>query len=163
MAAKDIFERLKQDHDKHRRLIAAIEETVGESDERKQLFEDYHIDAHAHAATEELTLYHTMMGESALRVYAQHAAKDHHEIDELFKELAEADMSSSGWLNKFKTLKDQYLDHLKEEEETIFPDALKAIGEARAVELRDAYNAQKPEEIERAESGADEKINEKIG
>jgi len=37
--AKDIFERLIEDHDKHRELIDAIKATTGDSDERKQLFE----------------------------------------------------------------------------------------------------------------------------
>lgn len=162
MAASDIFERLKQDHDKHRRLISAIEDTVGASDERKLLFEEYKIDATAHAAAEEITLYHTLMGESEMRIYAQHSAADHHEIGELFTALEEADMSSSGWLAKFATLKDSYLDHLKEEEETIFPRALKDLGKPKAVELRDQFNAQKPEEIERAEAGTDEKIQEDL-
>ena len=98
-----------------------------------------------------------------MRVYAQHSAADHHEIGDLFKEVAETDMSSSAWLANFTKLKTQYLDHLKEEEETIFPRALKDIGEPRAVELKDEFNAQKPEEIDRAEAGTDEKLNEQIG
>lgn len=161
--ATDIFERLKADHDKHRKLIAAIEETSGNSPDRQQLFADFKTDATAHAATEELTLYHDLMGESRMRAYAQHAAKDHHEIEELFKELDEMDMGSSGWLNRFASLKKEYLSHLDEEEKTIFPDALKDLGEERAVELKAEFEAQKPEEIERAEAGCDEKINDKIG
>lgn len=163
MAATNIFERLKQDHDKHRKLIAAIEQTSGASDERKSLFEEYKTDAIAHAATEELTLYHALIGESKMRAYAQHAAKDHHEIEEALKEVSETDMGSSGWLAKFKTLKETYLEHIDEEEKTIFPDALKDLGKDKSVELLAAYNAKKPEEIERAEAGCDEKINEKIG
>ena len=163
MAAKDIFERLKQDHDKHRKLIAAIEETSGASDERAALFEQYKTDATAHAATEELTLYHALMGESKMRAYAQHAAKDHHEIEEHFQELAEMDMGSSVWLKRFASLKETYLEHIDEEEKTIFVDAAKDLGPDKAVELRDAYNAKKPEEIERAEADCDAKINEKIG
>ena len=162
MAASDIFERLKVDHDKHRKLIAAIEETVGASDDRKRLFDDYKTDATAHAAAEEITLYHTLMGESEMRVYAQHSAADHHKIGELFEELAEADMSSSGWLTRFAALKDEYLEHLKEEEETIFPRALKDLGKERAVAMKDDFNAQKPEEIERAEAGTDENINAEL-
>lgn len=162
MAASDIFERLKADHDKHRRLIAAIEQTLCESEDRKRLFEDYKTDATAHAAAEELTLYHQLMGESEMRVYAQHSAADHHKVGELFEDLAKADMSSPGWLNKFASLKKEYLDHLREEEETIFPRALKDIGKDRAIELKDEFNAQKPEEIERAESGIDEKINAEL-
>ena len=162
MAARDIFERLKVDHDKHRKMIAAIEDTVGASDDRKRLFEDYKTDATAHAAAEEITLYHALIGESDMRVYAQHSAADHHNIGELFEELAEADMSSSGWLTRFAALKEEYLDHLKEEEETIFPRALKDLGKERSVTMKDEFNAQKPEEIERAESGIDEKINAEL-
>ena len=162
MASTNIFDRLKQDHDKHRKLIAAIEETVGDSAERKRLFEEYKTDSLAHAATEEITLYHELIGESEMRVYAQHSAADHHEVGEMLKELEEADMSSSGWLAKFAKLKESYLDHLKEEEETIFPRALKDIGQDRAVELRDEFNKQKPEEIERVEAGTDEKIQEEL-
>lgn len=161
--ATDIFDRLKADHDKHRDLIAQIEKTTGDSADRQALFAEFKTDATAHAATEELTLYHDLMGESKMRAYAQHAAKDHHELENLFKELDEMDMASSGWLNKFATLKKEYLHHLEEEEETIFPDALKDIGKERAIELKAEYEAQKPEEIERAEAGCDEKINEKIG
>ena len=163
MAAQNIFDRLKLDHEKHRRLIAAIEATVGDSKERRALFDDYKNDATAHAATEELTLYHELMGKSDMRVYAQHSAADHHEVGKLFEELAEADMASPGWLNRFATLKKEYLDHLDEEEKTIFPRALEDLGQQRAVELRDAFNAQKPEEIVRAESGIDEALNEEIG
>lgn len=163
MAATDIFERLKQDHDKHRKLIAAIEQTEGKSDDRVSLFEAYKTDATAHAAAEELTLYHELMGKSEMRVYAQHSAADHHEVGEMFKDLSETNMSSSGWLAKFAKLKESYLEHLDEEEKTIFPRALKDLGEPRAVELRDEFNAQKPEEIERAETGIDEKLNEEIG
>ena len=163
MASSDIFDRLVKDHDKHREMIAAIDETVGDSPDRRTLFETFRTDATAHAATEELTLYHELMGESAMRAYAQHAAKDHHEIEALFAELADMDMGSSGWLNKFATLKKEYLSHLKEEEDTIFPDARKALNAKRAIELKTDFNDRKPEEIERAAAGCDEKINDKIG
>ncbi len=163
MAAKDIFERLKIDHDKHRRLIVAIEKTDGDAPERRALFDEYKLDASAHAASEEVTLYSTLMAEVAMREYAQHAAADHHEIADAFKEVDETDFASTDWLAKFGKLKDTYLDHLKEEEETIFPDALKDLGEDKAVKLMIAFNAIKPEERERAESGVDEKIADTIG
>ena len=163
MAATDIFDRLIQDHDKHRGLIKAIEATSGDSEERRSLYEQFRTDAKAHASAEEVTLYAILMGEIEMREYARHAAADHHEIDDAIKEVDETDMGSSGWLAKFKTLKETFLDHLKEEEETIFPDARKDLGETKSVELRDAFNAIKPEEIERVEAGTDDKIAEKIG
>ena len=163
MAAKNIFDRLKADHDKHRQMIEAIEQTKGDTPERRELYEAFKVEATAHASSEEVTLYATLMGEIEMREYAQHAAKDHHEITEAFQATDEVDFGSTGWLASFRAVKDTYLDHIKEEEETIFPDALKDLGEEKAVDLKDAFNAIKPEEVERAESGADEKIAEKIG
>ena len=163
MAATDIFDRLIQDHDKHRGLIKAIEATSGDSEERRSLYEQFRTDAKAHASAEEVTLYAILMGEIEMREYARHAAADHHEIDDAIKEVDETDMGSSGWLAKFKALKETFLDHLKEEEETIFPDARKGLGEAKSIKLRDEFNAIKPEEIERVEAGTDDKIAEKIG
>lgn len=162
MAAKDIFERLKQDHDKHRAMIAAIEACDARGDERKALFEEYKTDASAHAATEELTLYAELMAMVDERIYAQHSAADHHEIGEKFEELDKLDVRSDDWFKKFAELKKTYLDHLREEEETIFGKAREALGEQKSVELRDAFNAKKPEEVERAEAGIDEKLQEQL-
>jgi len=163
MAAQDIFERLERDHDKHRNLIAAIEETSGDTSERRELFETFKIETKAHAASEEVTLYATLMAEMETREYARHAAADHHDIDDGIKAVEEVDFGSTGWLAAFRKLKETYLDHIREEEETIFPDAKKDLGEDKSVELLQAYNAIKPEEIERQEEGADDAIAERIG
>ncbi len=163
MAATNIFDRLKADHDQHRKMITAIEATKGGGPERRDLYEAFKVDATAHAASEEVTLYATLMAEIEMREYAQHAAADHHDITEAFQAVDELEFDDKNWLTKFREVKDTYLDHIKEEEETIFPDALKDLGEEKAVELKEAFNAIKPEGIERAESGVDEKIAEKIG
>ena len=65
--AQDIFERLKEDHERHRQLINQIKETTGASDERKALFEQFKTDAMAHAAAEEGTLYVAMMEDPEIR------------------------------------------------------------------------------------------------
>ena len=61
MAATDIFDRLIQDHDKHRKLIKAIEATSGDSEERRSLYDEFRTDAKAHASAEEVTLYAILM------------------------------------------------------------------------------------------------------
>jgi hemerythrin superfamily protein len=153
--AQDIFDRLKQDHDRHRQLIDAIKETSGDSDERKALFEQFKTDAMAHAAAEEGTLYVAMMEEPDIRQDAQHSVKEHAEIGMLFVELDEMDMASSGWLNKFNTLAEEYTHHIDEEEEEKFPKAESELGEDKAVELKSAFEERKPVEIERVKDGAD--------
>ncbi len=153
--AADIFERLIEDHDRHRQLIEQISQTSGDSEERRSLFEAFKTDASAHANTEEETLYVTIMAESDTRQDAQHSVKEHAEIGMMFVELDEMDMSSSGWLTRFKTLAEEYTHHIDEEEEEKFPKAKEVIDKAKAVELRDEFNARKPEEIERVKAKED--------
>ena len=155
MAATDIFARLIQDHDTHRKLIAQICETKGDSDERRTLFECYKVDANAHAAAEEETLYATIMTMTDTRQDAQHSVKEHADLGMLFVELDEMDMASSAWLTKFKTLAHDYIHHIDEEEQEKFPKAKEAISSEKAVELRAEFNARKPEEIERVEAKTD--------
>ena len=156
MASQTIFDRLKVDHDKHRQLIAAIVETTGDSPDRKQLFEQFKVDATAHAAAEEETFYATIMQESDLREDARHSVTEHNELAELFIELSDMDMASPGWLNKFHKLEEKYLHHIKEEEEEKFPKAQEEMPREEQVRLKDEFNKRKPEEVERAEEGADE-------
>src|SRR3546814_5700940 len=61
MTETGIFTRLKADHDRHRELLDKIDATQGDSDERRDLFEAFRIDVTAHAASEEMSLYATML------------------------------------------------------------------------------------------------------
>lgn len=153
--AADIFERLIEDHNRHRELIDQIKETRSDSDDRRKLFEKFKIDASAHANTEEETLYVTIMAVSDTRVDAQHSVKEHAEIGMAFVELDEMDINSSEWMTKFETLAEDYLHHIEEEEEEKFPKSREVIDDAKAVELRDEFNARKPEEIERVKAKTD--------
>jgi hypothetical protein len=49
----NIFGQLVLDHDRHRALIAMIQETHGDSDTRKKLFEEFTREVKAHAAAVE--------------------------------------------------------------------------------------------------------------
>lgn len=153
--AQDIFERLIQDHDKHRQLIDSIKATTGDSDDRKSLFDEFKTDGMAHAAAEEGTLYVAMMEDPDIRQDAQHSVSEHGEIGMLFVELSELDMASSGWLNKFNTLAEKYTHHIDEEEEEKFPKAREELGEDKAVALTPLFEARKPIEIERVKTEAD--------
>ena len=157
MAARTIFDRLKQDHDKHRALIDAIAQTSGDSAERERLFEEFKLDATAHAAAEEETFYAAIMKQSDLREDARHSVSEHKDVAELFVELSDMDKGSSGWLNRFNTLKEKYLHHIDEEEQEKFPKAQAEMSEGEQAQLKEEFNARKPEELDRAEARTDEK------
>ncbi len=120
--ATEIFERLEQDHDKHRELLDRIESTTGDSEERNTLFEELTKELKGHAAAEEQALYSTMLRKPPTTDETRHSVAEHHEIDEMLNDLAATDKSSSAWLQKFKDFAHRYRHHIEEEEEDHFPD-----------------------------------------
>lgn len=158
MADTKIFARLKADHDRHRKLLDQIDETKGDSPEREKLFEAFRIEVTAHAASEEMSLYATMLGKPDLREEAQHSVSEHKEIDDLLTELYEMDFASTGWLTRFRTMKDRYLHHIEEEEEEMFPEAEEGLSEAKKKELLAIFEKEKPKE--KAKAAADEPSSE---
>lgn len=151
MADERIFKDLKADHDRHRELLAKIGETHGDSEDRRTLFEKFRVEVSAHAAAEEESLYATMLGKPDLRDDARHSVSEHKEVDDFLGELADMDMSSSGWLTKFKEMRHRYEHHIDEEEEDMFPAAAKGLTDAEEAKLADIFESRKPRELDRAE------------
>lgn len=158
MAETKIFARLKADHDRHRELLDQIDQTKGDSPEREKLFEAFRVEVTAHAASEEMSLYATMLGKPDLRDEAQHSVAEHKEIDDMLTELYEMDFSSTGWLTRFRTMKDRYLHHIEEEEEEMFPEAEEGLSEAKKKELAAIFEKEKPKE--KAKAAAEEPSSE---
>ena len=151
MADEKIFARLKEDHDRHREMIEQIEDTQGDSEERRKLFCSFKTEVTAHAAAEEETLYATMLADPDLRHEGQHSVAEHKEIEDYLEELEEMDFGSTGWLARFRTMKDRYIHHIDEEEEEMFPKAARELTEEKERELAAVFEKRKPAELERAE------------
>lgn len=149
--AQMIFDRLKQDHDKHRDLLDQIEQTSGDSAERRNLFEQFTKDVKSHAAAEEQAVYSTMLRKPETTDETRHSVAEHHELDELLNDLAATDMSSAAWLQKFKQLKHDYLHHIDEEEEDHFPDFEDELTEDDEKEMARIFNRRKGAEKQQAE------------
>ena len=56
------------------------------------------------------------------------------------------EFSSSGWLTRFKTLRERLEHHMDEEENEIFAAAKKDLSDERAEELARIFNERKPVE-----------------
>ena len=149
--AKDIFDRLKQDHDRHRGLLDKLSSTKGEGGERKELFEELTVEVKGHAAAEEQALYSTMMRKPATIDETRHSVAEHHEIEEALNDLAATDMSSSEWMSKFKQLDHDYRHHIEEEETDHFPGFAKHLTEEDTEHMRKVFDIRKVEERADAE------------
>lgn len=155
----DIFSILKSDHDLHRHMLEKIGETVGDTPQRRDLFEAFRIEVTAHAAAEEQSLYATMLGDPELQEDGRHSVAEHKDIDDLLGELQETDMATGAWLTKFKEMRHRYEHHIEEEEEEMFPAAAKEFSKATSEKLGAKFDRRKPAEVKVAEaqdSGSDQ-------
>lgn len=144
--SEDIFARLKEDHDRHRAILDKLAETSGDSEERRELFEEFTLEVKGHAAAEEQALYSTMLRKPDATDETRHSVAEHHELEELMNDMAATDMSSPAWMAKFKQLDHDYRHHIDEEEEDHFPDFDKLLtGEDRA-HMRAVFDRRKQAE-----------------
>ncbi|NJC35151.1 hemerythrin superfamily protein [Sphingomonas jejuensis] len=155
MSDAALFDRLKQDHDLHRRLLDQISAAEA-AEERKSLLDKFRVEVTAHAAAEEETLYATMLSEPDLRHDAQHSVSEHKEIDDFLEEMADLDPASDAWRETFGKMKHRYTHHIDEEEEDMFPEADKELPDAKLAELGARFEERKPAELDRAEKGVDQ-------
>ncbi|MEJ6397585.1 hemerythrin domain-containing protein [Yoonia sp. 208BN28-4] len=142
----DIYAAIKADHDEHRKLMDRIADTTGASDERKEAWDAFYHDVKSHAAAEEETFYSKLISKTWGQDAARHSVHEHQQLDDLMEELNEMDMSSSGWLNKFKTLQHDYDHHMEEEENEVFGRAKEVIPEDEIAGFGDRFEKRKAEE-----------------
>lgn len=152
----DLFGRLVEDHDRHRALIAMIQDSEPKSSARKKLFLEFTRETKAHAAAEEQALWSTVLRDPQTTDDARHAVAEHKQIDDLLADLAARDMSAPGWLKRFEKLKEKYLHHIREEEQEQFVAAEKHLSAADITHLKSVFERRK-----RAEKAA-VKIKKKL-
>ncbi len=152
----DIFGRLVEDHDRHRTLLAMIDATRGKSADRQRLFTELVKEIKAHAAAEEQALWSSVLRNPDTTEDARHAVGEHKEMDKLLADLAARDMASSGWLRRFAKVRDEYLHHIREEEQEQFLAAEKHLGAVDIRYMRLVFNRRK--KAEKAAAKVEKKI-----
>lgn len=149
MADAEIFRKLKQDHDLHRRLLAEMAEAE-DAKTKSDLLANFRVEVTAHAAAEEESLYATMLADPDLRHEAQHSVAEHKEIEDYLEKLADMDAGSDEWAKCFAQMKHRYTHHIDEEEEEMFPAAAEELDCATQAELAETFEERKPAELARA-------------
>lgn len=147
----NIYERIEQDHKKHRDLMEKIADTSGDTEERRKWFKELMVDVKGHANAEEQAFYSVLLEENDSQEQARHSVAEHKDTNDLFDELDEMDMSNPHWLPKFKELRHDLEHHMEEEEEDVFSMARKIVDDKRAVELTEKFNARKEQELKEIE------------
>ncbi|MBO27830.1 MAG: hemerythrin [Rhodobacteraceae bacterium] len=141
-----IYDAIKADHDDHRQLLEKIADTEGDSEARQEAWKTFYRDVKSHAAAEEETFYSKLISETWGQDAARHSVHEHQQLDDLLEELNDKDMSSSGWMTRFKTLRHDYEHHIDEEEDEVFTRAKKVIGEEHNEDFGKRFEERKKEE-----------------
>ncbi|WP_203342894.1 hemerythrin domain-containing protein [Vibrio diabolicus] len=136
---KNIFDVLKESHEKQRLLLDALMETSGDSPAREEFYHNLKDELEQHAAAEERFFYAPLIESDKTIDLTRHGIAEHHEIDKMIAQLDATDMSSPAWLNLMKTLRHKVLHHLEEEEQRFFQLAGKVMTDQQKMKLADSY------------------------
>ncbi len=138
----NIFESLREDHDRQRQLMEQLVATEGASEDRGTLFSNLTQALADHAAAEEKHFYSKLMQHDITLEMARHSVAEHKELDDRVEELEAMDHSNPQWLIRCKELRDRVLHHLEEEEREVFQLAGKALSENQKSQLASSYRAE---------------------
>lgn len=145
----NIFEALREDHDKQRSLLNILAETSGDTEVRRDYFQQLKDELESHAVAEERHFYSPLMKSDQAIELSRHGIAEHHEIDELIETLENTDMSSPGWLIHLKSLREKVEHHLADEEKAFFQIAGKVLSEAEKDDLAKDYRKEVEKEHEK--------------
>ena len=143
----NIFEALRESHDRQRGYADALIQTSGDSEARAQAYKQLKEELQAHETAEERFFYIPLMEHDNGIDLSRHAISEHHEMDEMMEELDETEMSSPAWLATAKKLSEKVHHHLKEEEQKFFQMAGKLLDEKQKQFLAGKYVKEYEEQI----------------
>jgi len=135
----NIFEALRESHDRQRTYADALIKTSGDTPERVEAYKQLKAELQAHETAEERHFYIPLMEFDNGVDLSRHAISEHHEMDEMMETLDETEMSSPAWLAMAKKLSEKVHHHLKEEEQKFFQMAGKLLSEKQKETLAGHY------------------------
>ncbi|MDC6383519.1 hemerythrin domain-containing protein [Pseudomonas graminis] len=146
----NIFEALRESHDRQRGYADALIQTHGDSEERVEVYKQLKAELQAHETAEERFFYIPLMQYDNGVDLSRHAISEHHEMDEMMEELDETEMSSPSWMATAKKLSEKVHHHLKEEEQKFFQSAGKLLDDTQKQSLAREYHKEYEEQLAKA-------------
>lgn len=150
----DAITLLKADHDKAKKLLAALEDTTNRAEKtRTELLGQIAAEIEAHVAIEEEIFYPAFKqaGEKSEddKMYFE-AVEEHRAAGELvLPDLLKTDVTSDQFGGRAKVLKELIEHHIEDEEKEMFPRARKLLDAAALAELGQRMQARKQELLPR--------------
>ncbi len=139
-----IYDRIRQDHDEAREMIARLKDTTSRAwKARRDLFDRLKLEMWVHHKVEEAVFYAHLRAGDDMHGEAMEALNEHHTANGLFEELDTFPVDSEEWLMKFKALSELVDHHMTEEEDEFFKTARRIIPTDVAELMGERFDARK--------------------
>ncbi len=140
----NIYDRIKQDHDDARELMAEIKDTSDQAVKtRRRLFDRFKREMWVHHKLEEAVFYNTLSRHRETRDEAFEAVNEHHVANGLLEELDSVPVDSPEWASKFGVLTELVEHHMDEEEEETFAEAREVLDKEAAETMGEKFDSRK--------------------
>jgi iron-sulfur cluster repair protein YtfE (RIC family) len=132
----DVYQILMQDHRTVEQIFIEIEQTNNrEVERREQLFGKLRVTLEAHTVVEEKIFYPEIDKYPSIKELVAEAFDEHAEFEQTLQQISELPTDRADWLEMIKELEEVVQEHVRKEEDKMFPAARKELDESRAEEL----------------------------
>ena len=128
------LELLKQDHQKVKELFQQAN-AAGDSNERKQLFDQIETELETHAHIEETVFYPAVEKHEELKDMVAEAREEHEEVKALLEEMEDLQPDSDELDSQLQELQETVEHHVEEEEGEMFPKVRELFQQEELVRL----------------------------
>jgi iron-sulfur cluster repair protein YtfE (RIC family) len=140
----DLYQLLKQDHQKAKRLFEQLSDTSDRAvKSRERLFAQLKQELELHTEVEEQHFYPALREQEETKDLIEEALEEHNEVNELLQELDGPDKDDESWVEQLSELQENVEHHVEEEETQLFPRAQKVLKKVQADEIAAAIEKEK--------------------
>lgn len=131
----DLYQLIKQDHQKIKRLFERLAEADQGTPSQTRIFAELKRELELHAEVEEKHFYPALRQHDEARDLVEEALEEHAEAKDTLEELDQGDKEEEGWAQELSELQEDVEHHVEEEETEIFPLAMKLLDSAQAAAI----------------------------
>lgn len=134
---KGILRTLKEQHAEVSVLMKQV--NAGGESARRQLFPKIRESLVAHAKAEQETFYAALDGHELARTRLDHSVREHQQMEQLVEQLHTTPTDAALWEQSFDQLVKVVNDHVREEEDDMFPIAKQVLSEKQLHEIESQF------------------------
>jgi hypothetical protein len=140
----DLFRILHNDHE----TTLSILSRLGDSPpDRQALFDELYRGLNAHTKGEEYAFYNQLSDRRETELFVKQALSQHRDIGNILTQMRSASLSSPEWPALLREAKNRVEEHVRMEEEYLFPAAMKLLSNQHLTTITAAFLSEKQQAL----------------